>query len=47
MADKVYMLYPFTKPYDWLFVSDRLKNFEAEPSGSYSSLRHAWLEKKQ
>jgi peptide/nickel transport system substrate-binding protein len=46
IADQAYMLYPYTKPVNWLFVKDYVKNFEAMPSGSFSMLRYTWLDKK-
>lgn len=45
MADKVYMIYPFTKPVNWQYVKNYLKNYEATPNGSFSPLRKAWLDK--
>lgn len=47
MADQAYMLYPFTKPVNWLFVKDYVENYNAMPSGSFSELRYTWLENKQ
>jgi len=47
VADQVYMLYPFTKPANWQFVRDYVKNYEAMPSGAYSDLRYLWLDKKE
>ncbi len=45
MADKAYMLYPYTKPVNWVFVADHVRNYSATPSGSYSPLRYTWIEK--
>lgn len=45
VADQAYMIYPFTKPIYWQYVKDYVKGYEATPSGSFSSLRHVWLEK--
>jgi peptide/nickel transport system substrate-binding protein len=47
MADKAYMLYPFTKPVNWMFVKDDVENFYTMPSGSYWALRYTWLNRKQ
>ena len=46
VADQVYMLYPYTKPVNWLFVQDHVKNYEATPTGSFTPLRYTWLDKK-
>ncbi|MEO1190898.1 MAG: ABC transporter substrate-binding protein [Pseudomonadota bacterium] len=46
VADQVYMLYPFTKPANWQFVRDHVKNYEAMPSGAYNDLRYLWLDKQ-
>ena len=45
IADQVYMLYPFTKPVNWQFIKDYVKNYKAMPSGSYQYLRTLWLDK--
>ena len=44
VADQVYMLYPYTKPVNWLFVQDNVKDFRATPTGSFSPLRQTWIE---
>ena len=46
IADQAYMLYPFTRPVNWQFVDDRVKNYEAMPSGSFFNLRYTWLDAK-
>jgi peptide/nickel transport system substrate-binding protein len=46
VADKVYMLYPFTKPVNWQYVKDYVNNYKAMPSGSFFNLRYTWLSKK-
>lgn len=46
VADQAYMLYPFTKPVNWQYVRDYVKNYKAMPSGSYFYLRYLWLDKK-
>ena len=46
VADKVYMLYPFTKPVNWQYVKDYVNNYKAMPSGSFFNLRYTWLNKK-
>jgi peptide/nickel transport system substrate-binding protein len=46
VADQAYMLFPFTKPVNWQFVKDYVKNYTAMPSGSYFSFRYLWLDKK-
>ena len=45
IADQVYMLYPFTKPVNWQYVRDYVKNYQAMPSGTYFHLRRLWLDK--
>lgn len=45
VADKVYMLYPFTKPIYWQYVKDYVKGYEPTSNGSFSPLRKVWLEK--
>jgi peptide/nickel transport system substrate-binding protein len=47
VADQAYMLYPFTKPVNWQYVHDYVKNYQAMPSGSYLYLRYLWLDKQQ
>jgi peptide/nickel transport system substrate-binding protein len=45
VADQAYMLYPFTKPVNWQYVKDYVKNYQAMPSGSYFHTRYLWLDK--
>ncbi len=44
VAEKAYMLFPFTKPVNWQYTNKRLKNYEPTPSGSFSQLRYSWIE---
>jgi peptide/nickel transport system substrate-binding protein len=46
VADQAYMLFPYTKPVNWQFVKDYVKNYTAMPSGSYFFFRYLWLDKK-
>jgi peptide/nickel transport system substrate-binding protein len=46
VADKVYMLYPFTKPIYWQYVKNYVKGYTATANGSFSPLRKVWLDKK-
>ena len=45
VADQVYMIYPYTKPVNWQYVWDHVKNYQAMPSGTYLHLRYLWLDK--
>ena len=45
VADQVYMLYPYTKPVNWQYVWDHVKNYKAMPSGTYDHARYLWLDK--
>ena len=45
VADQVYMLYPYTKPVNWQYVWDHVKNYKAMPSGTYDHVRYLWLDK--
>ena len=45
VADRVYMIYPYTKPVNWQYVWDHVKNYKAMPSGTYQHLRYLWLDK--
>lgn len=45
IADQAYMIYPFTKPVNWQYVKDYVKNYSATPNGSFSPLRYVYLEK--
>ena len=47
IADQVYMLYPFTKPVNWQFIKDYVKNYKAMPSGSYQYLRFDFPKRKE
>ena len=44
VADNVYMLYPFTKPVNWQFIKDSVKNYTPQANGSFSNLRYTWME---
>ena len=44
VADQVYMLYPYTKPVNWQYVWDYVKNYKAMPSGTYDHVRYLWLD---
>ena len=44
VADQVYMIYPYTKPVNWQYVRERVKNYKSMPSGTYLHLRYLWLD---
>jgi peptide/nickel transport system substrate-binding protein len=45
VADQVYILYPWTKPVNWQFAQEYVKDYTVMPSGGFQYFREVWLDK--